>query len=62
MADMHKVRHHLDAQAEAHRKARREAALAAARERLEQNTAGAVSVPQDGLQGADEGWWAVGDE
>jgi hypothetical protein len=62
MADMRKVRHHLDAQAEAHRRARREAALAAARQKLEQSASQSVQVPQDGLEGADEGFWEVGAE
>lgn len=62
MSTLHKVRHHLDAQAEAHRVARREAVLAAAREKLEQSAGQPVRVPETGLQGDDEGWWAVGDE
>ena len=62
MSTLHKVRHHLDAQAEAHRVARRQAVLAAARDRLEQNAQQPVRVPESGLEGADEGFWEVGSE
>jgi hypothetical protein len=59
---MRKVREHLKRAADKHRQTHEEALRAAAVALARKDATGTLGVPPPGLQGPEEGYWAVGEE